>query len=90
MLYEFFTYPKMLLSIALRYSSQGCEVRAYKEQKEGEIESKYKPNIFLDYSLEEIVHAFIVPIDWSFHIKKQIDLKREKANFYQNEKEMLD
>lgn len=53
-------------------------------------ESKYQPNIFLEYSPQVIVHTFVVLTDRSFHIKKQIDLKKEKVDFYQNGSEMLD
>lgn len=86
--YESFNFLELLFSIALRHSPQVYEVKSYKEQKEGESDSKYKANIFLEYSPKSI--AFTVPTDWSFHVKKIIDPKREKAEFYQNKGDMLD
>ena len=44
----------------------------------------------LDYSLEAIIQEFAIPVDWTFHIKKQINLKHEKEGFYKNDQEMLD
>lgn len=44
----------------------------------------------MNYSLEAIMHAFTIPIDCTFHIKKQIDFKHEKVYFYQNEPKMLE
>ena len=60
----------------------------FKEQEQGEkLEIKFE--VILDYSPNSILQVFVISIDWTFHVKKQIDLKREKNNFYSNEDEMI-
>lgn len=76
--YESFTYPELLSSITLRHSPQGYIIRAYKEQKKGEEELNYFQDAFLDYSPTSIMNELVVPDDWSFHVKKQVDLRKEK------------
>lgn len=87
--YELFTYPEILNAIALRHNPQGFMIRAYKEQKKDEDESKYHPNTFLDYSIGAILNSFVVLDDQNLHVKKSIVLKKEKHDFYQNEGEMI-
>lgn len=89
--YESFTFPELLVSIALRHNPQGYIIKAYKEQNKGEEESKYQLDIFLEYFLGAIINAFMMLADWIVHrLKTQIDIKKEKVNFYQNEDEMID
>lgn len=61
----------------------------YKEHKKGEEESKYQPNTFLEYSCTAILNTFVVPNEWDLYVKKQIDLKKEKRDFYQNKDDII-
>ena len=61
----------------------------YKEQNKDEEELEYQPYTFVDYSPATIANAFAILANWSFHVKKQIDLKKEKWDFYQNEDDMI-
>lgn len=88
--YGSFTFLELLYPIVLIHSLQGYELKAYKEPQPGEAESKYQPNIFLYYSLQAIMHVFAISTDQTFHVKEEINLKHKKANFYQNDQEMLD
>lgn len=60
----------------------------FRNPKEGDT---HEPNfeVVLDYSLESIIQAFVVPVDWTFHVKRRIDLKKDKINFYVNQDERL-
>jgi len=55
----------------------------FKNPKEGDA-SEPKFEVVLDYSLDCIIQAFAIPVDWTFHVKKQIDFKNEKNEFYVN------
>lgn len=48
------------------------------EQKKGEEESDYFLNTCLDYFPTSIMNALVVPYDWIFHVKKQVDMIKEK------------
>lgn len=60
----------------------------FKNLEEGDA-SEPKFEAVLEYSLDSIIQAFVVPIDWTFHVKKQIDLKKETNDFYINQDEMV-
>lgn len=68
--FESFAYPKLLYVITLRANLQGYLVRAYKDQNKGEDDSQYQLLVFMYYSLNVILYAFIVPDRQKFHVKK--------------------
>jgi len=60
----------------------------FKNPKEGDAsEPKFK--VVLNYSLDSIIQSFAITIDWKFHVKKQMDLKKDKNDFYVNQDEMV-
>jgi len=67
--YESFTFLELLYLMAHRHNQQGYQIGMCKDLEKGEeLELKFK--VILDYSPDSILQAFVIPADWTFHVKK--------------------
>lgn len=87
--FESFNYPKLLYVITMRTSLQRVLMRAYKDQKKGGDDSQYQSIIFIDLLSIPFLNTFIILDNWKYHVKKQVDLNKERKDIMVNEDEII-
>jgi len=86
--YEYFLYLDLITCMAQRMDLERFQIHAYRKWLV--IDSKeYQPLCFIDYSMEAIIHAFIVLTYWVTRMKKSLNIKHEAKECKNNGAIML-